>query len=122
MKCSCTSSNSKSCEGQLNPESLRKEAVVSSKISSKLQQKIENKKVQGIVEESLFTQVKSEVIAKGYMCISTKCPSKDTCLTFRCSEGHTFSSTEFATTGSISCPKCQKLLEHCIEYAKAHNG
>jgi len=67
-------------------------------------------------------EVKKVSQERGYTCLSTKCPTPDTFLTFKCMEGHIFTTREFSHTHQITCPKCHKKLEKCAEYAKSHNG
>ena len=73
-------------------------------------------------EKGFLEEVKNDALKKGFTCLSTKCPAADTFLTFRCAEGHIFTTKEFGVTREIACFKCQKLLDKCIEYAKSHNG
>ncbi len=91
---------------------------VEPRISSKIQAKLCYK----AGDSDFNDRVRKEAEKRGLTCISGKCATKDAALTFRCKEGHIVSSKEFRSPEDPGCPKCQRLLERCIEYAKAHNG
>ena len=114
-----------SCEARpgTDPQiSLSSQERIGSKIQTKLIHKTFAKDPAEFDEVYFLASIKNAAAEKGFTCLSTKCPTRDTCLTFTCAEGHMISSKEFATTRVISCPKCEKYLERCIEHAKAHNG
>jgi hypothetical protein len=72
-------------------------------------------------EKEYLEMIESEVGQYGFKCLSARCPNPDTFLNFKCPEGHPFS-TNFNPNKRIECPKCQKRLQECAEYAKYYNG
>lgn len=73
-------------------------------------------------DEKEYLQIIQNTIGQyGFKCLSAKCPNVDTFLNFRCNEGHIFSAT-FDASKRIVCPKCQRRLQECADYAKLHNG
>jgi len=72
-------------------------------------------------EKEYLEMIQNEVGQYGFKCLSAKCPNADTFLNFKCPEGHPFS-TNFNPNKRIECPKCQKRLQECAEYAKFRNG
>jgi len=112
-----------SCEERLQS----KEDQIGNNLSGKIREKLASKKqahskILNQESEELFEKFKNAAQKLNYECISTKCPSKDSPLTFRCSMKHTITTTEFFKTETLSCPKCAKKMERCQEFAKAHNG
>lgn len=73
-------------------------------------------------DDSLLQTLKRAAAEQGFECLSTKCPSEDSPLTYRCPENHIISTKDFPRTRMLSCPKCQKRLDRCMAYAKAHKG
>ncbi len=92
------------------------------KIGCKIRAKLAHKADPAFDSSAFLEHVKKEAAKRGFTCMSTRCPAKDTCLTFKCQEGHAIIGQEFRSAEELVCPKCQRLLDRCVEYAKAHNG
>ena len=112
----------------LDSSSIPETCILNSKIRNKLAAKEaknfreKSRETEETTGTEVLQKLKRAAAEQGFECLSTKCPSLDTPLTYRCPENHIFSSKEFARSQQLSCPKCEKRLNRCKAHAKAHNG
>ena len=117
-----------SCEERSGMKKAASDGITETGISSKIREKLASKSStfsshqSSPTESELLQKFEHAAAENGFECLSTKCYSTDSPLTYRCSQKHTITTREFFKTGILTCPKCQRKLDRCIEYAKAHNG
>lgn len=103
-----------------NETAVKAQEMINSKIQRKFNSKVDKSKARN--EEDLIALAKERATEQGFTCLSTLCPSKSTSLTFQCKNNHKFSQKGFFEAEKIVCPKCERYLNRCREYAKSNNG